>query len=690
MERGDASKRDGASAGAPLDGSARDTWPPSPVVGRVLSALLGADCVVAIPAILLDSSPGARKGLALALVCSGLVGAAALLWRGRRPGFERGRFHVALIVALGVITTAVWCGNGGATAVAAMGFFASPPLFAFAFFPWRQAVPYLLAASALSVVVVVVTVHQTPVACSLAAVGTAVVAALTAGYLRSLLMRSSATDSLTGLPNRQALAGLLEREATRAERLGTTLAVAIVDLDNFKEVNDSGGHKAGDDLLRRVASHWRRQLRLQDELVRYGGDEFVVVLPGCDAGRGAAVVDALRRSGERPCSIGIAQWLPGDSVDVVLAEADAALYEAKRQGRDRVVTASPGDEPGPGHLLSAPPLRRWRPAVRIPTVVMGRPDAVVQTEVLAALFVAGSVATLPGLLVDPIPHVPVQLARTMAAGAAVIGIAMLLAARRLGTRLPMTVVHGGIVLAIGAVCCGCMLAHGGFNGIVSLGIMAWVAMYVTVFFPWRVAVAYVAFGAAAVVVEVMTTVRSNPVGVSLLEVCSMMGAGCVVGYLALMLHRQAHVDALTRLPNRRALDGILDREVAMAARSGSPLCVAVIDLDHLKSVNDTRGHLAGDQALRDFADHWRTRLRTTDSLVRQGGDEFVLLLPGCDLPAAAVTLERLQATGAPPCSVGVTQWLPPDTGEALLARADAALYRAKAQGRNQVMSLCAG
>jgi diguanylate cyclase (GGDEF)-like protein len=158
----------------------------------------------------------------------------------------------------------------------------------------------------------------------------------------------------------------------------------------------------------------------------------------------------------------------------------------------------------------------------------------------------------------------------------------------------------------------------------------------------------------------------------------------------------ALTDDLTGLPNRRALDGELARELERARRHGSPLCVAIVDLDHFKAVNDGQGHQAADIVLEEVAAAWRKELRITDFVARSaliaryGGEEFVVLLPDCDEPDAARIAERLR--GAMPreltCSAGVARWdgLEPDSE--LLARADQALYHAKKTGRDRVV--CAG
>jgi diguanylate cyclase (GGDEF)-like protein/PAS domain S-box-containing protein len=148
-------------------------------------------------------------------------------------------------------------------------------------------------------------------------------------------------DPLTGLPNRRVWDEELPRELSRHGRSGDVLAVAMIDLDHFKRFNDSYGHPAGDELLREVARAWASAIRVGDRLVRYGGEEFALLLTAVEPGRAAEVADRLRALMPRgtTCSIGVAEWDGIERADDLVGRADAALYEAKRAGRDRLVVA---------------------------------------------------------------------------------------------------------------------------------------------------------------------------------------------------------------------------------------------------------------------------------------------------------------------------------------------------------------
>ena len=165
-----------------------------------------------------------------------------------------------------------------------------------------------------------------------------------------------------------------------------------------------------------------------------------------------------------------------------------------------------------------------------------------------------------------------------------------------------------------------------------------------------------------------------------------IGAAIERADLVALLEAQSRRDPLTGAANRRSWDEELERELARSRRSGNPLTVAIIDMDHFKTYNDTHGHLAGDVLLTDFVTAMRTELRSGDVIARWGGDEFALALPDCDLQRAHVIASRLLEVvpNGQTASIGVTQAGPEDTPRALVDRADRAVYLAKDGGRNQV------
>jgi len=159
----------------------------------------------------------------------------------------------------------------------------------------------------------------------------------------------SLTDELTHLPNRRAFLRRLEDEVGRVQRYGSTLSLAMIDLDGFKAINDRYGHAAGDAVLRCYANDILSVFRHHDLVARYGGEEFAVLLPNTDKeGALRALAKVKKRAAETYCrfsgrtlrvptfSAGIALYRPGETPGGFIERADAALYRAKRLGRDRI------------------------------------------------------------------------------------------------------------------------------------------------------------------------------------------------------------------------------------------------------------------------------------------------------------------------------------------------------------------
>ena len=162
-----------------------------------------------------------------------------------------------------------------------------------------------------------------------------------------------------------------------------------------------------------------------------------------------------------------------------------------------------------------------------------------------------------------------------------------------------------------------------------------------------------------------------------------------------LLHRleqNALKDPLTGTVNRRGLDEALPHERARAARSGEPLTVVMIDLDHFKRYNDRQGHAGGDALLRTAAQGWLKHLRPTDMLARYGGEEFTLVLPACGSDQAAALVSRLRSVmpDRQTFSAGIATWNGSETADELVQRADAALLKAKRSGRNRTLIAVVG
>ena len=168
--------------------------------------------------------------------------------------------------------------------------------------------------------------------------------------------RMARTDPLTGVANRRVLFEILDFEIKAMPRSGTPLSVAFIDLDNFKEVNDTIGHDAGDEVLRAVVRGIKSGVRSMDLVARVGGDEFVIMLPNADSGAAAEVALRVRHSvmdelalGQWQCnlSIGVVTCTtPPCDPDALLTRADRLMYQAKKAGKGR--TLNEILKPGPG------------------------------------------------------------------------------------------------------------------------------------------------------------------------------------------------------------------------------------------------------------------------------------------------------------------------------------------------------
>ncbi|MDC7232949.1 MAG: GGDEF domain-containing protein [Spirochaetales bacterium] len=164
-----------------------------------------------------------------------------------------------------------------------------------------------------------------------------------------MLENESATDPLTGLYNRRSLKGEVQKELSRSERSGTFFCILILDIDHFKKVNDSYGHSTGDDVLKELSTILRNSVRLSDMVFRYGGEEFIILLPETLIDDAASLGERIREkvenysfSGVRrtvTVSGGISQSMPDSSMDLLIQKADRRLYQAKKSGRNKIISS---------------------------------------------------------------------------------------------------------------------------------------------------------------------------------------------------------------------------------------------------------------------------------------------------------------------------------------------------------------
>ncbi|MCW7539508.1 GGDEF domain-containing protein [Aquabacterium sp. A7-Y] len=581
------------------------------------------------------------------------------------------------------------------------------------------------------------------------------------------LQRLSMRDSLTGLFNRRHMLRLLDEEVLRQQRSGQPLCVALLDIDFFKQVNDRYGHAMGDQVLQRFA-----QLGLEvfpegaDALARWGGEEFLLLMPGRTVRDAEAALRQLRdevhrhdwaqlEPGLKPTfSAGLCSHDPVRGVAATLERADQALYRAKAGGRDRIELAL-GEAAAPREAAQAsarPRLSAARrsadaPAARPPAAAPLSPAAPRAAEARprrmqrAVDLVLGQNArvriVMPRCLLSAIMYVacitalltyilPEQLL-TPAQGR------VLLIHNLIGCVVPLTLVRSGLTARLRDPGITLLYMLWGFLGLMfayallpdaRASVLQMICLSVVFGFlgltPRQTQIAgAAAIGGLLVALAAMAHVEGlsfDPRRASL-EV----GMSCFILWLLTLqshnhsttrervrrerdelvaasaqLERVMMRDPLTGLFNRQYMQGVLERERDRHQRGGAGFCVALVDLDHFKRINDSAGHAAGDAALCGFAAAAQTVLRETDVVCRWGGEEFLVLLPEAEPgPKGLQAMNRLRehvaaqrfCLGAPllqvTFSAGIAAHVRGEPVAELLARADRALYTAKAGGRNR-------
>jgi diguanylate cyclase (GGDEF)-like protein len=293
-----------------------------------------------------------------------------------------------------------------------------------------------------------------------------------------------------------------------------------------------------------------------------------------------------------------------------------------------------------------------------------------ETWTLAGLFVGAAMACLLGARFPLSPDTPVLLSYTFAAVAAVLAGLLWLFGDDVGHLLLSGAVMIGVLLT-SVIVAAAATAQGA-----TLTAFAYllVAVYTAHFFSRREAwlhagLVSMAYGIAVVVNDVPRTAATYVIVVG-----TVWAAVTVLGSQVSHMRIQADTDHLTGLLNRAGFRMAAEREHGLAARTGMPLAVVLLDLDGFKAINDRAGHAAGDRLLAELAVRWKSSLRACDILGRHGGDEFVLLLPATTPAQAEVALDRLRASTPVAWSAGIASWERDEGLEECLVRADKELY----------------
>lgn len=575
----------------------------------------------------------------------------------------------------------------------------------------------------------------------------------------------SQTDALTGAFNRRHMGSLLDAELKRHKRTGRPFCVAMLDIDFFKRINDGHGHAVGDIVLQQLTTMARDNLPETDLVARWGGEEFLILLPEASAADAKIVIDLLRQRVHEydwvqhspelvvSFSCGVAEHQPRFSLEQTIERADAALYRAKNNGRNRVevdgafASSIPMRKP-----ISAKAVRRARPVLPNVAAILESATATnrakpVITRPLTALNRLGDWL----LGIDPKMRLSAELC-LLSSALYLCWILGLLYSDHAGYMAPSVTGFAISYYLVGMLAFYPLVRSGLTARVQDLGLVQaqilWGASALMIVYPFnptlRAAMMetlclqqlfglfalrprkLIANGVAIVGMQLLMLASAaylHPpqfnVGeetykvlyscfiISLITWISVLRSRDKAQMLASKKKLAAAVeqlnelvthDSLTGLFNRKHMQELLERESARQAQTGKTFCVALIDLDHFKRVNDTHGHQVGDDVLCGFAKTAHARMRETDTIARWGGEEFLILMP--DTPtevAAKVPMDRLHQhieTMQPSASVptlrvtfsaGLAAHAEGQSTEETLARADRALYLAKDSGRNRTM-----
>jgi diguanylate cyclase (GGDEF)-like protein len=495
--------------------------------------------------------------------------------------------------------------------------------------------------------------------------------------LRRRLAESSRTDPLTGCLNRRGFDELMTMTLADAERTGERATLVLLDLDHFKEVNDTHGHQAGDDLLAWAGQELRSEVRPQDAVGRLGGDEFAVLLAGTDESATAEIVGRIRRrlAAGTPSSLGSATF-PDDATDGdglagvadrrLYADKDARVRHAPTAEQVSRVRARAGAL-GAGTTVSA--RERRRHSIADPGWM-----AIAQTcvgSIYVTFFAGGN------------PH-QAAMAVLCAWGFGT-GLALVLGADWLSRARSARPLMLAFAMSAFLSCAGIAALDGGVQSPLGIGILLAIPLLLLGMRP-RVAGPV---AAAAAALYLLIGVTGSATGgwyltINLLSTAGLAVACALQGRTAArqrhQLTRITRMDVLTGVLNRRGFGERFAAEIAEVRRQGGSAALLVADLDRFKQVNDVYGHAAGDELLCWVAA--TLRVGPTDVVGRLGGDEFVVLVRLGLGERATSAVDRLRARLAERTGVSIGAAVLDHDGanfDSLYAAADAELYRWKSR-----------
>lgn len=574
----------------------------------------------------------------------------------------------------------------------------------------------------------------------------------------------SQTDALTGAFNRRHMGSLLDLELKRHKRTGRPFCVAMLDIDLFKSINDSHGHAVGDIVLQQLTTMAHDSLTETDVVARWGGEEFLILLPEASAADAWTLVDSLQRRVQAynwsqhsaglqvSFSCGLAEHRSRFSLEQTIERADVALYRAKHNGRNRIeVDSAFATSTSVRKPIAAKAARRITPVQPSVEAILQHATA---TQVKPARTRPPTALNRLGdwvLGLDPKMRLSAELC-LLSSALYLCWILGLLYSHRAGYLTPSIT---GFVISyylIGMLAFYPLVRSGLTARLQDFGLVQaqilWGASALMIVYPFnptlRAAMMetlclqqlfglfalrprkLIANGIAIVGMQLLMLASAaylHPPQFNLGEESYKVLYSCfiisLITWISVLrsrdkaqmlaskkqltaaveqLREQVTRDSLTGLFNRKHMQELLDRESARQSQTGRTFCVALIDLDHFKRVNDTYGHQVGDDVLCGFAKTAHARMRETDTIARWGGEEFLILMPDTPNEAdAKIPMDRLhqhieamQPSASVPTlrvtfSAGLAAHTAGHNTDETIAHADRALYLAKDSGRNRTL-----
>jgi diguanylate cyclase (GGDEF)-like protein len=293
--------------------------------------------------------------------------------------------------------------------------------------------------------------------------------------------------------------------------------------------------------------------------------------------------------------------------------------------------------------------------------------------VIGLLYVFGGIAGVLGAQFPMSPQLAIGLSRCLGIFSFCIAAPLLALRHRLGAG-PLNAALAAATIMVSAL----VAATGSAVGVILPGVFyICIALIAAYFFPTSQARAQAVLAAGGFSAGVVASGVHDLLVPWLVVTTAVLAASELLRHLVAQLRRQAALDPLTGLANRAYFQLAAERELALAGRGQSRFSIALLDLDGFKAVNDTYGHVAGDELLTELAGAWQGQIRRADLLSRYGGDEFALLMPDTDRDEAEQVVERLRNAHTAQWSAGVVSCGDETELNQLLHRADQDLYRAK-------------